>query len=163
MGTTFQTSEPPREQGLQGGTTVTNDPGGGTTIESTGGTTMGTTSAPDLQGFDAENLKKEATRLAQETLQPEDPPAELAGEPQEISPSSLDAGSPPTPAASELPISQSAEPPVQVLPDSGGPAFMIALALLLIASGTAMMVYERRATRRTPRLPTEPGNDRRGG
>ena len=163
MGTTFQTSEPLTEQGLQGGTTVTNDPDGGTTMESTGGTTMESTGSPDLQGFDAENLKREATRLAQETLQPEDPPAEPESEPQEISPSNLDAGSPPTPSASELPVSQSSEPPVQVLPDSGGPAFMIVLALLLIASGTTLMVYDRRATRRATQLPTEPDHDRRGG
>lgn len=155
MGMTFQTSEPPTDQGLQGGTTVTNDPDGGTTMETTGST--------DMQGFDAENLKREATRLAQETLQPEDPPAEPESEPQEISPSSLDAGSPPVSSASELPISQSSEPPVQVLPDSGGPAFMIVLALLLVASGTTMIVYDRRATHRANRAPAHPGHDRRGG
>jgi micrococcal nuclease len=168
MGATFQTSEPPTDQGLQGGTTVTNDPDGGTTMETTGGTTMETTGSTDMQGFDAENLKREATRLAQETLQPEDPSAEPEAEPesepQEISPSNLDAGSRPVSSASEqLPVSQSAEPPVQVLPDSGGPAFMIALALLLIPSGTTMIVYDRRATHRANRAPAHPDHDRRGG
>lgn len=175
MGTTLETSDAPDNQGLRGGTTVTNDPNGGATMEDPGGTTMESTGSTETQAFDPENLKREATRLAQESLQPEEPPAADPDaepdaepgsgneEPQDLPSSSPDVGSPPAPSASEeVPVSQSSEPPVQILPETGGPALMIVFALLFVAGGTIMLGYHHHATGLPNRTPSDANEDRRG-
>ena len=164
LGTTFESTGSLTNQGLQGGTTVTTDPTGETTMGTTGGTTMESPESTEMEAFDPEGLKREATRLAQETLEPQDPPTEPEAEPQDITPSSLDADpSPATPASDGLPASQPTEPPVQILPDSGGPALVILLGALLITAGTALMAYDRRISNRSRRLPDHPDQGRRGG
>ena len=133
-----------------GGTTM-----GGTTMDNAtmGGTTMGP-EATGFESFDPEALKREATQLAQESL-------EDAGIQQPAAETSLGDTPADTPqealqTPTEVPVSQMTEAPVSVLPDTGGPKIWVFGALVLITGLAGMAAFDR-VTARAPSVKDEDG------
>lgn len=121
----------------------------GTTFGTTSGTTMAMPGATSEESFDPEALKKEATQLAQESL--DLPPANAgtplnapAGTPSVTPDPGVDTES----APQEIPVSQMTEPPVSSLPETGGLTYL-PIAGFLIGFGLLIRVAHKRITSNT--------------
>ena len=130
---------------MTGGTTPGDITAGGTT---TGGTTM---QGPGQTGssFDPSALRKEATRLADESLNPgaDQPSVEQTGptpQPAQDTPADTPADTPDisqTPA--EVPAPPITEPPVSTLPDTGGLNPWVIGAVVYVSALGVVLVFEK--------------------